>query len=414
MDIFTGKDMKKLFVAVLGILLCSIMAGQIAVRLIAEDYKKEMIAHDSAIAGYLYRNDGGKSPIAAAFTAEKTAGDLAAGQALLQAVGYEGSIKNTLLPEIKSFQHKYAVVAWVLSLVFSLALMGVLLIFSVRQNRKLEKANTDIVNFMKGNHTIRLPENEEGNLAKLFSSVNALATSLSAHINKEKQHKEFLKETISDISHQLKTPLAALKMYNEIIQDENAGNHVVNDFTLKGSNELNRMENLIQNLLKLARLDAGAIELEKRNCSLKDFLKSAMRRFFTRAETENKSMTLDCADGIVLNCDEGWLLEAVSNLIKNALDHTDAGDEIGIVCDETPVVLRITIKDNGKGIHPGDIHSIFKRFYRSRFSKDKQGVGIGLTLAKTIVEKHGGSIMVESEWGKGTAFQLAFPKLTNL
>lgn len=88
----------------------------------------------------------------------------------------------------------------------------------------------------------------------------------------------------------------------------------------------------------------------------------------------------------------------------------DAGDAVDIVCDETPVVIRITIKDNGKGIHPGDIHSVFKRFYRSRFSKDKQGIGIGLTLSKAIVEKHGGSIMVESELGKGTAFHLAFPK----
>ena len=315
---------------------------------------------------------------------------------------------------MKSFYQKYALLALVLSLLFASAIMVVLLIFSVRQDQKLEKANSDLLNFMNGSHNVRLNDNDEGSLSQLFSSINGMATSLTTHIAKEKQHKEFLRDTIADISHQLKTPLAALQMYNEIIQDENTGNEVVGSFTQKSGNELNRMEDLIQNLLKLARLDAGAIELEQRNHNLKVFLESTISRFLTRAETEHKSITLECDNGIILNCDEEWLLEAVSNVIKNALDHTNSGDAINIGCDETPVVTRITIEDTGLGIHPEDIHSVFKRFYRSRFSKDKQGIGIGLTLSKSIVEKHGGSIMVESELRKGTTFYLVFPKLTNL
>lgn len=414
MKIFAIKDVKKLFAAVLFISLSCIAVGQVAVSIIANNYKKDMIAHDYAVAGYLDRNGANKSQIVPAFTKEKIAEDFTVGKVLLQAAGYDSSINNTLLPEVERFHQKYAMLAFVLSIAFSLTTIVVLLIFFFRQDKKLEKANTDILDFMGGNHHIRLNDHEEGSLSQLFSSINVMATSLTAHITKEKQNKEFLKDTISDISHQLKTPLAALQMYNEIIQDENTGNNVVDSFTLKCRNELDRMETLIQNLLKLARLDAGAIELEKRNCKMSDFLKNAISSFLTRAKTENKSITLDCDDGIILNCDEQWLLEAVSNMIKNALDHTDASDEVNIMCDETPVLIRITIKDNGRGIHPEDTHSIFKRFYRSRFSKDKQGIGIGLTLSKSIVEKHGGSIMVESELGKGTAFHLAFPKLTNL
>jgi len=414
MKIFAIKDVKKLFVAAAIILLSTIVVGQAVVAIMTNDYKREMIAHDYAVAGYLLRNDLGKSQITTAFTAEKTAGDLAAGQSFLQAAGYDDSLTSALLPAVKSFQQKYAVLALVLSMAFSLAIMAVLLIYSSKQNKKLEEANTDILNFMKGNHNIRLNDHEEGALSQLSSSINVMATSLTTHIAKEKQNKEFLRDTIADISHQLKTPLAALQMYNEIIQDENTGNEVVESFTRKSSHELDRMENLIQNLLKLARLDVGAIELEKGNHNLRDFLESTVSRFLTRAALENKSITLDCDNGIILNCDEEWLLEAVSNIIKNALDHTTAGDAINIGVDETPVVTRITIKDNGMGIHPEDIHAIFKRFYRSRFSKDKQGIGIGLTLAKSIVEKHGGSIMVESELSKGTTFHIAFPKLTNM
>jgi signal transduction histidine kinase len=112
--------------------------------------------------------------------------------------------------------------------------------------------------------------------------------------------------------------------------------------------------------------------------------------------------------------DETWLIEAVGNIIKNALDHTDSGDSIEISCEDALVATEIIIRDNGAGIHPEDIHHIFKRFYRSRFSKDKQGVGIGLALSKTIVEKHGGTITVRSELGQGAEFHLIFPRLTNL
>ncbi len=414
MKIFAIRDVKIFFVTVIIILLGCIAAGQVAVAIIAHDYKEELITHDYAVAGYLLRNDLSPSQITTAFTATTTAGDLTAGQSLLQAAGYDYSTSNTLLPEVKNFYQKYALLALMQSVLFALAILAVLFIFSVKQDRKLEKAHSDILNFMKGDHDVRLDDHEEGSLAQLFSSINVMATSLTTHIAKEKQHKEFLRDTIADISHQLKTPLAALQMYNEIIQDEKTGNDVVDNFTQKSSHELNRIENLIQNLLKLARLDAGAIVLEKRNCFLKDFLESTISRFLTRAATEHKSITLDCANDIILNCDEDWLSEAITNIIKNALDHTNSGDAINIGVDETPVVIRITIKDSGMGIHPEDIHAIFKRFYRSRFSKDRQGIGIGLTLAKSIVEKHGGSLMVESELRKGTTFHLAFPKLTNL
>jgi signal transduction histidine kinase len=116
---------------------------------------------------------------------------------------------------------------------------------------------------------------------------------------------------------------------------------------------------------------------------------------------------------MTLSFDEEWMHEAVSNIVKNAFDHTPAGGRIELIGRESAVVSEIIIKDNGAGIHPEDIHSIFKRFYRSRHSKDKQGIGIGLTLSKMIVEQHGGSITAESKPDNGTVFRLVFSKLTN-
>jgi signal transduction histidine kinase len=129
---------------------------------------------------------------------------------------------------------------------------------------------------------------------------------------------------------------------------------------------------------------------------------------------EQKSITLNGFDDAVLYCDEDWIIEAMGNLVKNSLDHMSAGGKVEVSWDETPVITKIIIKDNGSGIHPEDIHHIFKRFYRSRFSQDTQGVGLGLSLSKSIVEAHNGTITVDSTLGKGSSFTLDFLKLTNM
>lgn len=414
MSIFDIKDLRKLFISIIIILFSYILLGQVIITMVTNDYKKQLIKHDCEVAGFLYENKVNMSQFAAAFTHEKNIEDYKRGEIILRSAGYDESTNNNIIPSVKAFYNKYAIIAFILSLGIGIALLTILSTFAVKYNKSLEKANSDILNFMNGNYKVRLDDNKEGNLSKLFSAINMMATSLTTHIIKEKQNKEFLRDTISDISHQLKTPLAALEMYNEIILDENINNEVANNFNLKIKNELERMENLIQNLLKLAKLDAGTIELNKENCNLKVFLEDIIMRFQTRTKCEGKKVVLNCNDKVSLICDKVWMLESICNIIKNALDHTESGNEILISCDNTPVDTRIMIKDNGFGIHNEDLHYIFKRFYRSKFSKNTHGVGIGLTLSKSIVEKHNGTIMVESELGKGTTFNLVFSKLTTL
>ena len=414
MSIFVDKEIKTFFIIVAGILAGTLILCQLIILTMADEYKQNIILHDYGVAGYLYNNGADRARTASAFTAVKTEEDFTEGQKLLSEAGLIGSIKNSLLPDVDRFHKKFSGLALLFSILFSFLYISVLLFFARNRNRRIEKANAGIGSFMEGNHSVRLDISGEGSLSMLSSSINTMATSLTSHIEKEKQNREFLKNTISDISHQLKTPLTALEMYNAIIQEEETGNAVVDEFVLKSERELTRIEVLIQNLLKLSRLDAGSIKIEKRMNSLKNFLDDLIERFLTRAEQEQKTISLECDERIIMEFDETWLPEAVSNIVKNALDHTIVGNRIDICCRETPVFYQIIIKDNGSGIHPEDINHIFKRFYRSRFSKDKQGAGIGLTLAKAIVEMHGGSITVESASGKGTAFSLVFPKLSNL
>ena len=253
---------------------------------------------------------------------------------------------------------------------------------------------------------------EEGAMYRLFHEVNSLVTMADAHADSERRAKEFLRRTISDISPQLKTPIAALNIYNGILQQETADAATVREFTSLSEQELDRIESLVQSLLKMARLDAGAITLERAPENVFDLLEHIKRQYSFRAEQEGKEIALEGDEQTVFSCDRTWLTEAIGNLVKNALDHTAQGDRILVRWQQSPCLTQITVEDTGSGIHSEDLYHIFKRFYRSRFSKDTQGVGLGLPLAKSIVEAHQGSIEVHSKLGQGTAFTINFPIMT--
>ena len=277
-----------------------------------------------------------------------------------------------------------------------------------KQNQDMEQAVSQINAYLDGDHNARIECDDEGELYRLFHTVNSLAAVLNAHADNELREKEFLKNTISDISHQLKTPLAALNIYNGLLQDGDMELSAVKEFADLSEQELDRIETLVQNLLKITKLDAGAIVLEKATENVADMMRDIELHFAYRARQEKKKIILSGSDYLSLFCDRDWLSEAIDNIVKNAFDHTESGATIRVAWNELPSGVQIVITDNGCGIHPEDIHHIFKRFYRSRFSKDKQGIGLGLPLAKAIVEAHNGTIEVDSELGIGTTFTMNF------
>lgn len=312
---------------------------------------------------------------------------------------------------------KISVLLLLLTLLFCDILLTACFLYFRRQDRILEAAVNQINAYLDGDLRARIDCDEEGELYRLFHSVNTLAAVLNAHADNELREKQFLKNTISDISHQLKTPLAALNIYNGLIQGEAAELSSIQELAGLSEQEFDRMETLVQNLLKITKLNAGSIQLEKKAENVGDLLRDVELHFAYRARQEQKAIVLSGSDEITLFCDRDWLMEALNNIVKNALDHTKAGDTIEIAWKQFASVVQIAIKDNGCGIHPEDLPHIFKRFYRSRFSQDAQGIGLGLPLAKEIVEAHNGSIEVDSELGKGTVFTINFlisPIITKL
>ena len=277
-----------------------------------------------------------------------------------------------------------------------------------KQNEIMENAVEQITDYITGSREIRIACDEEGELYRLFHEVNSLAAILNASAENERKSKLFFIFFISDISHQLKTPLAALNIYNGLLKEEVAELPELRELILLSEKELDRIEMLVQNLLKITKLDAGSIVFEKAFENVADMMGEVELHFAYRAKQEEKELVLSGEEQILLLCDHDWMIEAVENIVKNAFDHTGSGDFIRIEWKQSVPMIQIVIKDNGSGIHQEDLHHIFKRFYRSRFSKDKQGVGLGLPLTKMIVEAHKGTIEVHSELGMGTTFVLNF------
>ena len=367
--------------------------------------KEMLISHDQAVVSSLLEQGVSRDVIATAITNTETS---ETGNELLAAAGIDGRTANSMLPFVSRFQRItfYELILISVFLIF-LLLIGTFIFFWRRKQLYLQ-AGKVLTNYINGDYSCHLLENSEGAIFQIFASVEQLATMLQSKSEAEHETKEFLKNTISDISHQLKTPLAALHMYQEIIEDEPDNLETVKEFSEKMGVALKRMEQLIQAMLKITRLDTGNIVFEKSSYSVTELVSQSINELTTRADNEGKAILIEGDPAQRVVCDMEWTSEAIGNIVKNALDHTKRGGVIRIAWEYTPLMLRIFIIDDGNGIAPEDIHHIFKRFYRSKHSLDTQGIGLGLPLAKSIIEGQGGIVSVKSEQNMGTTFTLSF------
>lgn len=406
-----GKETRSLLYGISAVCVLALLLAYGISNILAKDFQREMITHDYGVAGYLVNHTD--SLEISAFTAAKSTEDIAYGSSLLSSIGYDESAPIHLLPEVSSYRNR-------VMLSLSLLLLFVfgtiyLLLFSYlrRQHKTIQKAENSIRDFLDGNTMSRIESAETGDWYSLFHKINELSSILSAHAENERQTKEFLQDIISDVSHQIKTPLSALKMYQEIIDNRRSDTEAISSFSGKSLREIKRIEDVVYTLLKLAQLDAGIIQMKKTHENISALMQDVLERFEILAERESKTITLSGEADVTLFCDALWISEALGNLVKNALEHTTAGGQISIRWKQNALMTQIVIEDNGTGVHPEDLYNIFKRFYRSRFSQNTHGIGLGLPLAKTIVEIHGGTISVTSKLDVGTVFTLNFYNLTD-
>ncbi len=405
MNLFRDKQISYFSAFLFSFILLIFLSGMGLNTVQEKAIRNLFLSYDNAVATSLLEQGVSKDVIAEAITSTANSQE---GTALLASIGVTEHTAVIFLPYASEFQQISRYYTLPVGALLSILLCGGTFIFLWKREQIYLQAARVISHFTEGDFSLRMPQMNEGTIYRLLASVDQLAAILQAKNEDGQNAKVFLKNTISDISHQLKTPLAALTMYHEIISGEPDNIETVTVYSEKTGLALKRMEQLIQAMLKITRLDAGSIVFEKESCRISELIHQAISELTTRAVGEGKEITIDGSPEETIICDKQWTREAVGNIVKNALDHMDLGGKINISWNRTPAMLRVIISDNGTGIAPEDLHHIFKRFYRSKKSLDTQGVGLGLSLAKAIVEGQGGIISVQSTIHEGTVFTLSF------
>lgn len=314
------------------------------------------------------------------------------------------SVLTAVLSVICAFLSK---ICAVLCLALGVILIIIFTVVTKRRYKNLNDLNDYLSLVCKGIYDMNIDDNTEGELSILKNNLYKVITLLQSQNEYLKNDKLYLADSIADISHQLKTPLTSMMVMCELLENEENPDKR-REFVTVINNQLSKMKWLITNILKISKLDADATEFKRDEVSISKVLDDSLKPFALTAELKNIIIENKSND-FVFNGDENWTAEAVSNIVKNCLEHTNDGGKITIASDSTNLYNKLTISDNGCGIAEEDLPHIFERFYHGKNSS-KDSVGIGLALAKTIFEKENASVTVESEQGKGSAFEIIFYK----
>ena len=295
----------------------------------------------------------------------------------------------------------------ILVLLTGLVLLAVFIFYTRKRYKKIVELNDYLVRVLAENDNDEILDQEEGELSILKTNIYKTTSTLKFQKELLSDDKKNLAAAIADISHQLKTPLTSMMVMNDLLVDEQDENKRT-EFLQTQSSQLNRMNWLIQTLLKLSKLDAGTIVLKKEDVSTVELIEEAVKPFGIQFDLRNIKFKSDISD-LIIRCDKNWTVEAVQNIIKNCIEHMDDGGELSVTMVDTNIFTQLTIRDTGCGIAAEDIPHIFERFYKGK-NAGKDSVGIGLALSKSIIEGEQGEITVESTEGVGTKFIIKFYK----
>ena len=308
--------------------------------------------------------------------------------------------------EIKS---KAVVNNVLLFLLGGLSLFGLFLIYLRIQKREMTRIINYLVKINNSNYDLNLKYNSEGVSSILENEIYKTTVHLRESCDTSLKDKMILKDSISDISHQLKTPLTSIMiMVDNIIDDKDMPEEIREEFMADIKKSTVHISFLVQSLLKLSRLDANAVDFTKKPEDINEIFRDCIKKTELLAEVREVNV-LSKSDKTSLICDKKWITEALTNIIKNCIEHTDRNGSVTLSSKDSRFDTKIIISDTGCGISEKELPHIFERFYKTKNSSD-DSIGIGLSLSKAIIEKHNGYIIADSEVGKGTTFTIKFLK----
>lgn len=297
--------------------------------------------------------------------------------------------------------------AYLVCLLFCLAEIAVFTGYTMRRYRQMEKLSDYLKRIGRGDYSLDIRDNVEGELSILKNEIYKVTTRLREQAEYNLREKYYLADALSDISHQLKTPLTSMMVMTDLLKEEGLPPDKREEFTDTIRAQLIRIEWLVTSLLKLSRLDAGTIVLESRPVPAAEVIGRAAQHLLIPMELKGIEFEVQGEENVTFPGDLSWSAEAFANILKNCMEHTPPGGRIRVMYEENHLYTVISVEDNGEGIAAEDLPHIFERFYKGK-NAGADSVGIGLAMAYEIFAKEQGKIDVTSKEGEGTRFRVKF------
>lgn len=331
---------------------------------------------------------------------------VAKGKQLLKQYGYLVNNENALFERFYQECLVTAIITFILFTIVAILLLRWQKSVWRAQRARLNQIEKTIVNFRENKLEVFLQEDDLEEQEKIEFQLDALGNHLKLLKEEARLEREGTKELVSDISHQLKTPVAALDTCFSVLLRENLNQEEQKEFFARCRNALDGLEVLLQSLLQISKLESGMIQIEKCKIPILDTIVTAVNRVYPKALEKNIELVFDYNEELedyVIMQDKKWLSEAIINVLDNAIKYSPSNSEVFVRLQKRHGFVRIEIEDHGIGIPKQEYHKIFQRFFRGTMPavKEENGSGIGLFLTREIIERHHGTITVSSYLGQG-------------
>ena len=328
---------------------------------------------------------------------------------ILREYGIELDKDSVILENNTDFQ-KFIIIDISTLILFILILSIIFFKYNHSESKKINEITKYIEEINRGNYKLNIEENTEDELSILKNELYKITIMLKEVAENSQKDKTTLKDSLSDISHQIKTPITSiLIMLDNILSDENMPEDIKKDFIKDIKREIINIKFLVESILKLSKIDSNSIKFIKKEVFIKDIINEAVKNVSMLSELKNIEIIVSGDDSIKTICDLKWQVEAITNILKNCIEHSYENRKIYINYNKNNMYTELKIEDNGTGIDAKDLPHIFERFYKGKNSSS-DSVGIGLALSKSIIESNNGYIQVDSELNKGTTFIIKYLK----
>ena len=293
--------------------------------------------------------------------------------------------------------------------IISLTIIVTILIINYKnkKSKKIENIINYIEEINKKNYNLKIEENTEDELSNLTNELYKITIMLKEQAELSKKDKNVLQRSLEDISHQIKTPLTSISiMLDNIKENPQMDLHTRQEFIYEISRQIEWINWLVISLLKLSKLDSNTVDFKHEEINAENLINNVIKNLAIPLDIKQQSVIVTGNNETFIG-DYNWELEALTNIVKNCIEHTPENKKIYINCEKNNFNTKIVIRDEGNGIDREDIKHIFERFYKGKNSSENS-VGIGLALSKSIIEKDNGYILCTSEVGKGTTFEIKY------